>query len=251
MGPWLDDRERRLYPLPMPELIVEPGVFVPTAGSFLIWKHLFNNGIGDGARCLDVGCGTGLLATQLALNGATQVHAIDIDKRAVANTLSNAFRNGVAERVSGEQVDLYPWDPDHRYDVIVASLYQMPNDPFQQLSSHRPLDYWGRGLFDHLLNLLPSLLEPDGRAYVMQLSILSQRETLKQLEAKGLAGRVVDFSFFEFSPLFGEYAEQIRRVEELSDAYHLRFGDVNMMIAYLIEITREDGSAPRERRVAS
>ncbi len=103
----------------------------------------------------------------------------------------------------------------------------MPNDPFQQLTSHRPLDYWGRGLFDHLLSLLPSLLEPDGRAYLMQLSILSQRETLKQLQAKGLSGRVVDFSFFEFSPLFGEYAEQIRRVEELSDAYHLRFGDVN------------------------
>src|SRR6185312_728600 len=128
---------------------------------------------------------------------------------AVANTLSNAFRNGVAERVSGEEVDLYPWDPDERYDVVVASLYQMPNDPFQQLTSHRPLDYWGRGLFDHLLSLLPSLLEPDGRAYLMQLSILSQRETLKQLQAKGLSGRVVDFSFFEFSPLFGEYAEQI------------------------------------------
>jgi S-methylmethionine-dependent homocysteine/selenocysteine methylase/tRNA1(Val) A37 N6-methylase TrmN6 len=251
LEPWLDERGRRVYPLSMPELIVEPDVFVPTAGSFLIWKHLYTHGIGEGARCLDVGCGTGLLATQLALNGAAQVHAIDIDKRAVANTLSNAFRNGVAERVSGEQVDLYPWDPEHRYDVVVASLYQMPNDPFQQLTSHRPLDYWGRGLFDHLLNLLPSLLEPDGRAYLMQLSILSQRETLKQLQAKGLSGRVVDFSFFEFSPLFGEYAEQIRRVEELSDAYHLRFGDVNVMIAYLIEITRENGSTPRERRVAS
>ena len=190
----------------MPRIMVEPGVFAPTPGSFLAWKHLFTNRVGEGRRCLDVGCGTGLLTTQLALNGAAHVHAIDIDERAVANTLSNAFRNGFADRVSGEQVDLYPWDPDERYEVVVASLYQMPNDPFEQLSSHRPLDYWGRSLLDHLLSLLPSLLEADGRAYVMQLSILSQEETLRSLERNGLRSRVVDFACFEFSPLFHEYA---------------------------------------------
>jgi S-methylmethionine-dependent homocysteine/selenocysteine methylase/SAM-dependent methyltransferase len=247
--PWTDERGRRLYPAPMPELIVEPGVFVPTPGSFLIWKHLFAHGTGAGQRCLDVGCGTGLLAVQLALNGAEHVHAVDIDKRAVANTLTNAFRNQVADRVSGAEVDLFPWDPDDSYDVVVASLYQMPNDPFQQLSSHRPLDYWGRNLFDHLLHLLPSLLRPDGVAYVMQLSILSQRETLRQLELNGLRARVADFSLFEFSETFSEYAEQIRRVEEQSDAYHVSLGESGTMVAYLLEIERQDGAVPRQRQV--
>jgi homocysteine S-methyltransferase len=250
LEPWRDEGGRDLYPLPMPELLIEPGVFVPTQGSFLIWKHLFMNRIGEGKRCLDVGCGTGLLAVQLALNGAEHVHAVDIDKGAVANTLSNAFRNGVAERVSGEPVDLYPWAPDQRYDVVVASLYQMPSDPFQQLASHRPLDYWGRSLLDHLLTLLPSLLAPDGVAYVMQLSILSQRETLRQLERNGLSARVVDFGFFEFTPLFHEYGEQIARVEELSDAYHLRFGDSDTMVAYLLEMTTPQGGTPPARRLA-
>jgi homocysteine S-methyltransferase len=243
-----DERGQALYPLPMPELLVEPGVFVPTQGSFLIWKHLFMNAIGKDERCLDVGCGSGLLTAQLALNGAAAVHAIDIDNRAVANTLSNAFRNGVAERVTGERVDLYPWDPQQRYDVVVASLYQMPNDPIDQLGSHRPLDYWGRSLFDHLLSLLPSLLEPQGRAYVMQLSILSEHETLRQLNRHGLCSKVVDFAFLELGAALADYREQINRVEELSDAYHLTFGEEDTMIAYLLEIEAEGGSAPRERR---
>jgi release factor glutamine methyltransferase len=245
LGEWTDELGRSLYPLPVPEHMLEPDVFVPTQGSFLLWKHLFTHGIGAGKRCLDVGCGTGLLAIQLALNGASSVHAIDIDKRAVANTLSNAFRNNVTDRLTAEQVDLYPWAPKERFDIVVASLYQMPHDPFQQLSSHRPLDYWGRTLFDHLLTLLPRLLEKDGRAYVLQLSILSQRETLSRLERFGLRSRVLDFAFLEFGGVFREHEEQILRVEELSDAYHVDLGDASSVIAYLLEVTlREDRERP-------
>ena len=66
----MDEKGRDLYPLPFPKIVVEAGVFRPTQGSFLLWKHLFRSGVGEGKRCLDVGCGTGILAVQLALNGA-------------------------------------------------------------------------------------------------------------------------------------------------------------------------------------
>jgi S-methylmethionine-dependent homocysteine/selenocysteine methylase/SAM-dependent methyltransferase len=242
-GPWLDTLGRNLYPLPLPELTVDPGVFVPTQGSFLCWKHLFAERIGAAKRCLDVGCGCGILAVQLALNGAQHVHAIDIDRNAVANTLANAFRNGVADRVTGADVDLYEWEPEERYDVVVASLYQMPVDPFEEPTGHRPLDYWGRTLLDHFVRILPSVLAEDGRAYLMQLSIVGQLETSRLIERNGLRARVVDFSFFPFGPVFEQNGPQIERVEELSDAYHLKLADEDIMVAYMLEIVHD--SSPR------
>jgi S-methylmethionine-dependent homocysteine/selenocysteine methylase/SAM-dependent methyltransferase len=233
---WTDPRGRVLFPLDVPEIEVEPGVFEPTQGSFLAWKYLFAEGIGAHQRCLDIGCGQGLLTVQLARNGAAHVHAIDIDERAVKNTLTNAFRNGVADRVSAATQDLYPWVPEERYDVIVASLYQMPVDPFEQATSHRPLDYWGRNLLDHLIGMLPEALAEDGTAYIMQLSIIGEWRTAELLDRHGYRARVVDFSFFEFSSLFNTKSEQIARVEEQSDAYHLTFGESEVMVAYLLEI---------------
>jgi S-methylmethionine-dependent homocysteine/selenocysteine methylase len=243
--PWTDGRGRPLFPLEFPDLVVDSGVFVPTQGSFLIWKYLFREGVGAHQRCLDIGCGTGLLAVQMARNGAAHVHAIDIDRLAVTNTLTNAFRNGVAERVSAGAVDLFPWVPDERYDVIVASLYQTPVDPFEQVSTHRPLDYWGRNLVDHLISLLPTALADDGVAYIMQLSIIGQQRTAEQLDALGYSSRVVDFAFFEFHELFKEQSPQIDRVEQLSDAYHLKLGNQDVMVTYLIEVTRRNQGSER------
>jgi S-methylmethionine-dependent homocysteine/selenocysteine methylase/SAM-dependent methyltransferase len=236
--PWADEQGRSLYPLPFPQIVCDPGVFKPTQGSFLVWKHLFESGAGRGKRCLDVGCGTGILTVQLALNGAERVQAVDIQAEAVANTLANAFRNGVSDRVGGKVVDLYTYLPEERYDLIVASLYQMPVDPFGETTGHRPVDFWGRNVLDHLIRLLPDLLAEGGVAYVMQISILGQARTAELLKEIGLEARVVDFSFFHFSPVFYENMDQIRRVEQLSDAYHLTFGEDAVMVMYLLEVKR-------------
>jgi homocysteine S-methyltransferase len=248
---WTDGRGRDLFPLEFPEIACEPGVFVPTQGSFLVWRHLFDERVGEGRRCLDVGCGSGLLAVQLALNGAEHVHAIDVDERAISNTRTNAFRNGVSGRVTAEAEDLYLWEPEERYGVIVASLYQAPVDPFGEGVTHRPRDYWGRNLFDALIRKLPSALAPGGVAFVMQLSILGRQRTAGLLEEHGLSARVADFGFFGFTEPFVEQREQILRVEDLSDAYHLSFADQDVMVAYLLEIShdrrREGGPAPRHR----
>ncbi len=242
---WTDSRGRNMYPLDLPDITVEPDVFAPTQGSFLVWKYFYREAIGAHQRCLDIGCGTGLLAVQLARNGAAHVHGIDINAAAVKNTMANAFRNGVADRVSAAVQDLYPWVPEERYDVIVASLYQTPVDPFEPVVSHRPLDYWGRGLIDHLIRMLPEALADDGTAYVMQLSIIGERRTTQLLDRLGYQARVVDFGLFEFTELFKDARDQIARVEDLSDAYHLKLGATDVMAAYLLEITRKDKESRR------
>jgi S-methylmethionine-dependent homocysteine/selenocysteine methylase/SAM-dependent methyltransferase len=233
---WTDRRGRDVFPLALPDLVADPGVAVPGDGSLLAWQYLRAEGIGAHQRCLDVGCGTGILAIQLALNGAAHVHAIDIDGRAVRNTEANASRNGVGERVSAAHADVYPWVPGERYEVIVASLDQTPIDPYRRLTSHRPVDYWGRTPFDHLLAKLRDALAPEGVAYVVQLSILSRHRTGELLATHGLEVQIADLRVCGVE-LDGD-REQIQRVEELSDAYHLRIGERELLVAYLLEIRR-------------
>ena len=73
----------------------------------------------------------------------------------------------------------------------------------------------------------------------MQLSIIGERRTAELLDRHGYQARVVDFSFFEFTELFKQKSEQIERVEADSDAYHLTFGESEVMVAYLLEIKRK------------
>lgn len=237
-APWRDRANRSLYPLEFPDLVSGDEVFAPTQGSFLVWKHLFRERIGRERRCLDIGCGTGLQTIQLALNGAEHVHGIDLDPDAVALTMTNAFRNGVSECVTASTADLFAWVPEERYDVIVASLFQTPVDPFQNVVSHRPLDYWGRSAVDHVIRMLTEALTPDGEAYLLHLSILSQARTQQLLAEEGLDAHVVDYTFFPFADHFRDSEDQIARVESLSDAYHLDAGGRDVMVAYLLRVER-------------
>ena len=177
-----------LFPLDFPDLLWwTPGVSSPTLGQLSDLEVPVSARASERIfRCLDVGCGTGLLAIQMALRRDTRACDRHRSKCRVRNTMTNAFRNGVADRITAAAVDLFPWVPEERYDVIVASLYQMPVDPFEQVCPHRPLDYWGRNLIDHLIGLLPDALADDGVAYVMQLSIIGQQRTAERLQAAGL-----------------------------------------------------------------
>ena len=163
------------------------------------------------------------------------MHAIDIDSAAVKNTL---MRSATAWPIGHRgRPGSHPWVPEERYDLIVASLYQVPVDPFEQVVTHRPLDYWGRNLLDPSdPPVAGSAGRRRGMAYIMQMSIIGEKWTAQRADQLGYRSRVVDF---EFSELFRDKREQIGAVEASSDAYHLVLGDSETTIAYLLEWTRK------------
>jgi len=58
-----------------------------------------------GARVIDFGCGSGILAIAAAMLGAADVLAVDIDPQALLATHDNAERNGVAHLIQARLVD--------------------------------------------------------------------------------------------------------------------------------------------------
>ena len=84
-----------------------------------------------GARVLDYGCGSGILAIASCLLGAALASAVDIDPQALAATRANARHNAIAdsrllvgepEALTGEQEA--PTDAGH--DVILANILANP-----------------------------------------------------------------------------------------------------------------------------
>jgi hypothetical protein len=244
--PWVSARGRRLFPLPFPRLARTDGVPSPTVCDLLVWEYLYREGGGANQRCLDVGSGSGLLAVQLALNGATHVHSIDSAPEAVRCTLDSAFRNDVSSSVTAETADMTTWRPRERYEVVVASIEQPGTDPWQQDPQEREFDPWGRRLIDAFITKLPELLAREGVAYLAHSSAVSQQRTAELLAAAGLAAEVVDWRLWPASAQPTDRPHRMR-IEQLSDAFHLDTGtqDVRdeLMVVYLIEIRRSSTGA--------
>jgi ribosomal protein L11 methyltransferase len=74
-----------------------------------------------GARVLDYGCGSGILAIAAAKLGAARVDAVDLDDDALSATGGNARVNGVTVRAFAPE-RLPPGD----YDFVVANILAQP-----------------------------------------------------------------------------------------------------------------------------
>lgn len=76
-----------------------------------------------GDRVLDVGIGSGILATAAALLGAAQVDGVDIEPVAVRAARENAARNGVSSRVHVAHGSVGADQPfTGEYDLVVANI---------------------------------------------------------------------------------------------------------------------------------
>ncbi len=76
-----------------------------------------------GARVIDYGCGSGILAIAAALLGAHDVRAVDIDPQALLATTQNAQANAVT---AGIHVHAPEQLPLRHYDLILANILAAP-----------------------------------------------------------------------------------------------------------------------------
>ena len=83
-------------------------------------EALADAGLIAGARVLDVGCGSGILAITALKLGATEALGVDTDPIAIESTLANARRNRLARRIHARVGSLPSGEPP--FDVVLANL---------------------------------------------------------------------------------------------------------------------------------
>ena len=83
-------------------------------------ETLADRGAIDGARVLDVGCGSGILAIAALKLGAAGAVGVDTDPIAIESTLANARRNRLVRRIRARVGSLPSLEPP--FDVVLANL---------------------------------------------------------------------------------------------------------------------------------
>jgi ribosomal protein L11 methyltransferase len=152
------------------ELVIDPGQAFGTGGHestrlALEWVDALAPALPAGARALDVGCGTGVLALAALRLGAARAVAIDLDRAAARAAWENAARNDLASRCAVACATPAALAPA-RFELVLANL-----------------------LRTELLPLLPDLaarIAPSGRAVLSGL-VAGEREAVERaLAACGL-----------------------------------------------------------------
>jgi len=102
--------------------IIHPNIFSPKY--FSDTEYFAENiSIKKGEKFLEIGCGSGIISIFAALNGASEITAIDISPYAVENTKENAKLYRLENKISIYEGDVYsPLSKTERFDTIFWNI---------------------------------------------------------------------------------------------------------------------------------
>lgn len=167
------------------ELIVFDSVYEPREDSFLLAEAVR---VKPGVEALDMGCGCGIQAVNLALQGAN-VLAVDINERAIANTIENAKCLGLDNKIRAKRSNLFDSIAKQKFDCIVFNPPYLPatslNDTSIEGGKH------GYEILHKFLDKLLAHLKKNSVCYFVQSSLNGEQRTKKKLTSLGLSFEIV------------------------------------------------------------
>lgn len=148
------------------EILFSDEVYEPHEDSFLLANAIPENLVKN-KKCLDLGCGSGIQAVNLALKKAVFVLAVDINEKALELTQLNA-RNNFLNQIKTLKSDLFE-SINEKFEVIVFNPPYLPSSElkFKELDG----GFKGRFLIDRFLERFSNYLESKGLVFLIQSSL--------------------------------------------------------------------------------
>ena len=150
-----------------PGMAFGTGLHPTTRLCLVALERLADAGRLAGARVLDVGCGSGILAIAALRLGGSEALGVDTDPIAIEATLANARRNRLARRIRAREGSLPTGEPP--FDLIAANLIA--------------------GVLVSLAPVLRSELAPGGRLVASGIFVDREAEVRAAFESAGLVVR--------------------------------------------------------------
>jgi len=167
------------------KLEVFDSVYFPTEDSFLLINAVK---IKPNSTVLDLGCGSGVQSINAIQKGAKKVLAIDINPKALKNTILNANKTKTEKKIKTKKSNLFE-SVKEKFDLIIF------NPPYVQSEKIELIDVdggiQGREILDPFLEEFSDFLNENGKCFFLQSSLNGIHKTEKKLEEKNLEFEIV------------------------------------------------------------
>ena len=170
---------------------VDEHVYEPSEDTFLLVEKMK---IKKDDVVLDMGTGCGILAV-LASEKAKSVVAVDINPYAIKCAIRNAEINGVNEKITFFQGNLfYPIKPNQRFNQILLNSPYLPSEPNEDKSWIGKA--WaggsnGRQVIDRCITDAPNFLVDEGRILLVQSSLSDVNRTIQMFKKRDMQAIIV------------------------------------------------------------